>query len=106
MEAAGETTLDVEYAHALAPGANILLAETPVAETQGVAGFPQIVAAEKYVVDHGLAEDVISQSFNATEETSRATRQIEPLRAAYLDAYAHQVTVLASSRSRGVHRSR
>ena len=45
---AGETTLDVEYAHALAPGANILLVETPVSETEGVTGFPQIVAAEKY----------------------------------------------------------
>src|SRR4029077_12920590 len=33
---AGETTLDVEYAHALAPGANILLVETPVSETEGV----------------------------------------------------------------------
>src|SRR5580693_10006113 len=34
---AEETTLDVEYAHALAPGANILLVETPVSETEGVA---------------------------------------------------------------------
>src|ERR1039457_4868993 len=30
---AGETTEDVEGAHAIAPGANILVAETPVAET-------------------------------------------------------------------------
>jgi subtilase family serine protease len=30
-----ETTLDVERAHAMAPGANIALVETPVAETQG-----------------------------------------------------------------------
>jgi subtilase family serine protease len=28
-----ETSLDVEYSHAIAPGANILLVETPVAET-------------------------------------------------------------------------
>ncbi|MCL2393518.1 MAG: hypothetical protein FWC87_02430, partial [Acidimicrobiaceae bacterium] len=35
---AGETTLDVEWAHAMAPGANILLAETPVDETEGTAG--------------------------------------------------------------------
>jgi subtilase family serine protease len=98
--AAGETTLDVEYAHALAPGANILLVETPVAETEGTAGFPQIVAAEKYVVDHGLA-DVISQSFGATEETFTSYQQIAPLRAAYLDAYSHHVTVLASSGDSG-----
>ena len=42
---AGETTLDVEYAHTVAPGASIVLVETPVSETEGVHGFPQIVAA-------------------------------------------------------------
>ena len=65
---AGETTLDVEYAHALAPGASILLVETPVSETEGTTGFPQIVTAEEYVIKHNLGE-VISQSFSATEET-------------------------------------
>ena len=64
----GETTLDVEYAHTIAPGANILLVETPVSETEGVTGFPQIVEAEDYVLAHHLG-DVISQSFSATEET-------------------------------------
>jgi subtilase family serine protease len=58
---AGETTLDVEMAHTMAPGANILLVETPVAETEGVTGFPQIVRAENYVINHNLG-DVISQS--------------------------------------------
>jgi subtilase family serine protease len=42
---ASETTLDVEYAHAIAPGANILLVETPVSETEGTQGFPQIVTS-------------------------------------------------------------
>ncbi len=93
---AGETTLDVEYAHAVAPGANILLVETPVAETEGVTGFPEIVTAEKYVIDHGLG-DVISQSFSATEETFTSFKQLAPLRAAYLDAYAHGVTVLGAT---------
>src|SRR5579863_7085223 len=37
----GETTLDVEYAHTIAPGARILLVETPISETEGVQGFPQ-----------------------------------------------------------------
>jgi subtilase family serine protease len=63
---AGETTLDVEYAHALAPGASILLVETPTSENEGTSGFPQIVKAEEYVINHGLGA-VISQSFSATE---------------------------------------
>jgi subtilase family serine protease len=56
-----EVALDVETSHAIAPGANILLVHTPTAETLGVQGFPQMMAAEKYVVDNHLA-DVISQS--------------------------------------------
>ena len=62
-----EVALDVETAHAIAPGANILLVHTPTAETLGVQGFPQMMNAEQYVVDHHLA-DVISQSFGSAEE--------------------------------------
>jgi Predicted protease len=51
-----ETTLDVEWAHAMAPGANILLVETPSTETEGLQGFPKIVQAENYVINHHLAE--------------------------------------------------
>jgi subtilase family serine protease len=57
-----ESSLDVEWSHVMAPGANILLVESPVAETEGTVGFPQIVQAENYVIDHHLG-DVISQSF-------------------------------------------
>jgi subtilase family serine protease len=91
-----ETSLDVEYAHAMAPGANILLVETPVAETEGTVGFPEIVAAENYVIDHNLG-DVISQSFGATEPTFPSPQSIFALRGAYFNALAHRVTVLASS---------
>jgi len=93
---AGETSLDVEYAHAVAPGASILLVETPVAETEGVTGFPQIVEAEEYVINHHLG-DVISQSFGATEQTFPSKAAIEALRGAYTDAYRHHITVLAAS---------
>ena len=102
----GETTLDVEYAHTIAPGANILLVETPVSETEGVTGFPQIVEAENYVLKHHLG-DVISQSFSATERTfSGGLTQINKyrLRSAYLTAWRqkHGPTVLAASGDSGV----
>jgi subtilase family serine protease len=97
---AGETTLDVEYAHAIAPGANIVLVETPVAETQGVTGFPQIVKAEQYVIDHHIG-DVISQSFSATEQTFTSKAAVDALRGAYLDAYQHHITVLAAAGDSG-----
>ncbi len=91
-----ETTLDVEYAHAMAPGANILLVETPVDETIGVTGFPPMIKAENYVIDHGLG-DVISQSFGAAEETFPNRRSIYALRSAYFNALVHRVTVLGAS---------
>jgi subtilase family serine protease len=98
---AGETTLDVEASHTMAPGANILLVETPVSETEGVTGFPQIVRAENYVIDHNLG-DVISQSFGATEETFPDAASVMALRSAYLNAAAHHVTVLAATGDSGV----
>ena len=97
---AGETTLDVEWAHAVAPGANLLLVETPVSETEGVHGFPQIVAAEKYVLNHHLG-GVISQSFSATEETFANKAQIQSLRGAYELAQKDHVTVLTASGDSG-----
>jgi subtilase family serine protease len=97
---AGETTLDVEYAHTMAPGAKILVVETPVSETEGVTGFPQIVTAEKYVIDHHLG-GVISQSFSATEKTFPSRSALLALRGAYQDAYRKGVTVLAASGDSG-----
>jgi subtilase family serine protease len=97
---AGETSLDVEYAHTIAPNANILLVETPVSETEGETGFPQIVQAEQYVIDHYNA-DVISQSFGATEQTFASKAAVDALRGAYLDALRHHVTVLAASGDSG-----
>lgn len=97
---AQETSLDVEYAHAMAPGANILLVETPVAETEGSTGLPEMMDAEKYVVDHHLA-GVISQSFGATEETFSSPQAILRLRYAFEAAQRAGVTVLASSGDNG-----
>jgi subtilase family serine protease len=97
---AGETTLDVEYAHAFAPNAKILLVETPVSETEGITGLPEIVAAENYVINHNLAT-VISQSFGATEATFTSPAQLYSLRSAFVNAAVHGVTVLAASGDSG-----
>jgi subtilase family serine protease len=95
-----ETSLDVEWSHAMAPKANILLVETPMTETEGIYGFPQIVKAENYVIDHHLG-DVISQSFGANEQTFTSPGQIYSLRSANLNAAQHGVTVLAASGDQG-----
>src|SRR5690242_17444039 len=96
---ASETTLDVEYAHAIAPGARILLVETPGGGKTGTVSMDQIVTAEKYVIRHHLG-GVISQSFVATEQAI-GSAAIGSLRGAYRAAYSGHVTVLAGSGDSG-----
>lgn len=91
-----EVSLDVEWAHATAPLANILLVTTPTAETLGVQGFVQMMNAEQYVVEHHLA-DVISQSFASGEGAFASLSDITNLRQAFVDAQANHVTVFGSS---------
>jgi subtilase family serine protease len=97
---ASETSMDVEWAHAMAPGAAIVLAETPTAETEGPAGFPQIDTALNFVLSHHLGQ-VISQSFGATEETFSSAAQLTSFRGPYEAAARDHVTVLAASGDNG-----
>ena len=63
-----ETTLDVEWAHALAPGASIVLLTSPVAETESIQGLPEFLKLEQYAVQNKLG-NIISQSWGTTEQT-------------------------------------
>jgi subtilase family serine protease len=103
VDKAGETTLDVEWAHAIAPGANILLVETPGLTNENLltgGGYTQLMAAENYVIEHNLG-DVISQSFSVPEQNF-PSGTIQRLRYAFVHAYQHHVTVLAASNDLGV----
>lgn len=95
-----EVALDIEYAHTVAPGANILLVATPTAETLGVQGLPNMMNAEQYVVDHHLA-DVVTQSFGAAEGSFQSTKALKNLRHAYISGTRAGVTFLASSGDSG-----
>ena len=96
---AQETTLDVEWAHVFAPGANILLVQTAVDEFEGPDGFPEIEAAEKYAVDNGA--DVIVQTFGATEQTFPSARTIMGLRDGLKAASRKNVTVVNATGDTG-----
>jgi subtilase family serine protease len=91
-----ETSLDVEWAHSIAPLANIINVTTNPAETQGVQGFPAMMNAEQFIVDNHQAT-VITQSFGAVEEGFGSTQSLLNLRHAFVSAAANGVTVLASS---------
>jgi subtilase family serine protease len=94
-----ETTLDVEWAHAMAPGANIVLLTSPVSETEGVQGLPEFLALEKFALQHKLGK-IISQSWAATENTlfdTAGQQVIADFEDFYQEAVNQNVTVLASS---------
>jgi subtilase family serine protease len=94
-----ETTLDVEWAHAMAPDAHIVVLESPVDETEGVQGLPQFLKLEQYALQHHLA-DVISQSWGATEDTlldAPGRRVVAQFHQLYAAAARSGVTVIAGS---------
>ncbi len=65
---AEEVSLDVQWSHAMAPDANIVLMTSPVSETQGVQGMPEFLYLEQYAVNHHIGK-IISQSWATTENT-------------------------------------
>ncbi len=90
---AEEISLDVLWAHAIAPGANIVL----VLATSNQDG--DIYSATKYAVDHNLG-DVISQSFGENESC------VDPKLLArehqmFADATTKNITIFASSGDNG-----
>src|SRR5947209_1322114 len=65
---ADETELDVQIIHAIAPDANIIVLQSPVAETEGTIGLPEFLQLEQYALAHHLG-NIISQSWGASELT-------------------------------------
>ena len=61
---------------------DILLVAPTGSETLGVQGFPNMMKAEKYVVDNDMAQ-VISQSFASAEDAFGSSESLENLRDAF-----------------------
>jgi subtilase family serine protease len=100
---ADETTLDVEWSHSIAPGANIILLTSPVSETEGVQGLPQFLQLEQYAVNNHLGS-IISQSWAATENTlfdAAGKAVIGSFESFYQQAAAQHVTIFASAGDSG-----
>src|SRR5262249_35714870 len=74
----------------------VVWASDTAAEVLGVQGFPAMMDAEQFIVDHNEA-NVITQSFGAAEETFGTPQSLLNLRHAFISAAANGVTVLASS---------
>jgi subtilase family serine protease len=100
----GETTLDVEMIHAMAPDAGIVVLVSPVAETEGTVGLPEFRQLTQYAIDHHLGT-IFSNSWGASEATLQDTagqQEIQKWDALFQQATTQQhFTFLAASGDHG-----
>jgi subtilase family serine protease len=99
-----ETTLDVEWSHAMAPGASIDLVVTPIAETEGVQGLQNLQNAQSWALAHGLGA-VWSNSYAATEQSFHNAPVIQRLDRLYAQAAADGVSAFFAAGDTGVQNS-
>ena len=110
---AEETSLDLQWSHAIAPDAKLVLVEANPAETEGVQGFPSIFTGEQMAITQ-YPGSVMSQSFAVTEQSfcggstlsspttcGPATTQIAKFDQTYQLAVQNHVTVFGSSGDTG-----
>jgi subtilase family serine protease len=98
LSSAGETSLDLEWAHAIAPDAKLVLIAANPSETEGVHGFPSMFMGIQYAISN-YPGSAISQSFAATEQSfsSAASVQLASYEATYQQALAAGCTPIAAS---------
>ena len=96
---AGEATLDIEWAYAIAPHAHIVLLAVPPAETLGVQGFPNLFKAMSDAIDAYPGGTVFSQSFGVSEATFGGAEKAQTTKfdAVYKKGIAKGDTFFASS---------
>ena len=101
-----ETSLDLQWAHAIAPDAKLVLIATNPAETQGVQGFPNMFKGIQYAINN-YPGSVVSQSFAATEQSfhGAADAQVAKFDKVYQQAEANYVTVIGASGDSGTANS-
>src|SRR5712691_12691234 len=101
---AGETELDVQIIHSIAPDAGIVVLTSPVSETEGVIGLPEFLQLEQYAINNHLG-NIVSQSWGASEVTLKdlpGQQEIQKWNAFYQSATTQQgMTYFSSSGDNG-----
>ena len=93
-----ETSLDLQWAHAIAPDAKLVLIAANPAETEGVQGLPSMFKGIQYAISN-YPGSPISQSFALTEQTFAGAAQVQTAQydVIYQQAIAAGCTPLAAS---------
>jgi subtilase family serine protease len=99
---AEETSLDLQWAHAIAPDADLVLVAANPAETQGVQGFDCIFKGEQWAIAN-YPGAVLSQSFAVTEQSFHQAGSVQVARfdAIYEQAKDAGITIFGSSGDSG-----
>lgn len=95
-----ETTLDVEWAHAMAPGANIALVVTPNAETEGVQGLQNLQNVQSWALSNNIGT-IWSNSFAATEQSFQNQAVVNRLDGLYAQAASEGVSAFFATGDTG-----
>ncbi|MEO7017713.1 MAG: S53 family peptidase [Leifsonia sp.] len=102
---AGEASLDIEWAYAMAPKAHIVLLATPPAETQGVQGLPNLMKAIDWAVGNYPSGTVFSMSFGTDEQafgsSAAANAQFTKFDATFQRGLAKSDTFFSSAGDNG-----
>jgi hypothetical protein len=73
---AGETEIEVETIHALAPGAKFIVLQSPVSQIEGIVGLPQDRQLEQYILYQWIAVTFIYSMYTAMRKSTAANRRI------------------------------
>ena len=97
----GETDLDVESMHEIAPSAHIVIAATPVDETQGMTGFPEMMTAIDYLRQHKLVDGIYMATYTAENDFSAPEEITHDLDPTLARAAAAGITLVMASGDKG-----
>ena len=97
----GETDLDVESMHEIAPSAAIVVAATPVDETEGMTGFPEMMTAIDYLRQHKLVNGIYLATYTAEADFSSPQEITQDLDPTFVRAEQAGVSVVFASGDKG-----
>ena len=97
----GETDLDVESMHEIAPSAHIIVTATPVDETEGMTGFPEMMTAIDYLREHKLVNGIYLATYTAEADFSSPDEITSDLDPTFVRADKAGISLVMASGDQG-----
>jgi subtilase family serine protease len=97
----GEADLDVESMHEMAPSAHIYVVATPVDETQGMTGFPEMMTAIDYLRTHKLVNGIYLATYTGEADFSSPQEITQELDPTFIRAEKAGISVVFASGDKG-----